>query len=307
MQGFINFLTNYNVVPQQSVHFHGNERFSNIFFDKFKNLLDDYIVNYQVKYFFYILFISFFYLELSEGMFQLLHNYSPYHLSLFGSFIIDLCSSLVHSAVIDFMYSYFAFNLNSISYLISLFSNHNFAISIVVMGMLIFIVAECYEHFKHDTSNFKFMAFLYFIHSFFFFLLFYINFCSLGFYLSFTLGMVLLYYAIVSVIRSELDNMISLIIVSMILAPYYLLFLLSLYVVYYVLNKYVPLFDRKHSSVYKMELATFGDLLMIGVLGFYIIPLHYAYASSALFIINSFPFYLAIFYAYRNEEYDSRG
>ena len=297
----------YYNMGQSGVHFHGNERFSNIFFDKFKNLLDDYIVNYQVKYFFYLLFISFFYLELSEGMFQLLHNYSPYHLSLFGSFIIDLCSSLVYSNIIDFMYSYFAFNLNSISYLISLFSNHDYSISIVVMGMLIFILADSYEHLKHDITNFRFMALLYFIYSFFFFLFFYVNLLSLGFYISFTFGIVIFYVILTSVLRSEKHNVLVLTIFSMVLLPYYILFILFLYVTYYFLNTYVPLYDRKHSSVYKMDLATFGDLLMIGVLGFYIIPLNYAYASVALFIINSFPFYLAIFYAYRNEEYDSRG
>jgi len=52
----------YNYIGKSSVGFHENQRVSDIFFDKFKYLLDDYIVYYQIKYFFYILFISFFYL-----------------------------------------------------------------------------------------------------------------------------------------------------------------------------------------------------------------------------------------------------
>ena len=139
-----------------------NKPFSEIFFDKFKNLLDDYIVNYQIKYFFYLLFISFFYLELSEGMFQLLHNYSPYHLSIFGSFLIDFCYSLFRIGVVDFFYSYFAFNLNSIGYFFSLLSHNNIWFSIVVMGMIVCSIIDKYENLK-DELNLRLVAFSYII------------------------------------------------------------------------------------------------------------------------------------------------
>jgi hypothetical protein len=300
----------YNYIGKSSVGFHENQRFSDIFFDKFKNLLDDYIVNYQIKYFFYILFISFFYLELSEGMFQLMHNYSSYHLSIFGSFLIDFCYSLFNVELIDFLYSYFAFNLNFIGYFMSLLSNHDIYFSIGVMGMVACIIAEKYEHYK-STLNIRLLSFSYLIYSFFFFIPFFMNYISLGFYIFITLILAVL-YVIVRVCNvqniklDESDFILAFIIFSFAFFPYYLIFICFVFSVYFLLNQYVPLLDGRPFSIRNFNSAYFGDLLMLGVLAFFIIPINYAYYSAALFILNSFPFVLYIIYIYRDEPYDSR-
>lgn len=284
-----------------------NKPFSEIFFDKFKNLLDDYIVNYQIKYFFYLLFISFFYLELSEGMFQLLHNYSPYHLSIFGSFLIDFCYSLFRIGVVDFFYSYFAFNLNSIGYFFSLLSHNNIWFSIVVMGMIVCSIIDKYENLK-DELNLRLVAFSYFVYSFFFFLLFHFNISSLGFYISFTFFIILLSVLNAKTVLKPVDVITLLVILSFVVLPYVISFSLFVVATCLSLNQNSPFIYGKFLDANKFNLdpSFFGDLLMVGVLSFFIIPLDYAYFSPTFFILNSLPFFMYTIYIYRDDVYEPR-
>lgn len=303
MHSIIHFI--YNYVGKQSVGFHSNQNFSDIFFDKFKNLLDDYIVNYQIKYFFYILFISFFYLELSEGMFQLLHNYSSYNLSIFGSFLIDLCGSLFNIGIFDFMYSYFAFNLNSFGFIMSLFSSDNLYFSIFVMGVMVSLVAEKYELYR-DNINLKLFVFFYFIYSFFFFILTYFDFISLSFYIVLTLSFLFIYtiYTIFTTFNLSLEdpNMVGVLIILLsILMPYYITFFLFIIIAYFYLTRNIPFFDNKPFSFKNFNSSFFGDLLIVSVLSFFVLNLSFVYYNISLFILSSFPFMLFIVYMYRDD------
>ncbi|MGL5725446.1 hypothetical protein, partial [Cetobacterium sp.] len=265
----------YNFVKKPSVDLHEDQRFSDIFFDKFKNLLDDYIVNYQIKYFFYLLFISFFYLELSEGMFQFLHNYSPYHLSIFGSFIIDFCYSLFNISIIDFLYEYFAFNLNFITYGISLLSNHDIYTSILIMGITICIITDTYERIK-KLYDVKVIGVVYLMYSFFLFTFIYFNIISLNFYMLFTLLIFIFSFYNTESTFNSIDRIIFPLILSFIFLPYYIILFFVALVAYWLLDNNMPLIYNGSSRIKNLNISFFGDLLLIGVLSFFIIHLGYA-------------------------------
>lgn len=293
----------YTHVGKPGVGFHENQPFSDIFFDKFKNLLDDYIVNYQVKYFFYTLFISFFYLELSEGMFQLLHNYSPYHLSLFGSFIIDFCYSLFNIGIIDFFYSYFAFNLNSIGLFISLVSYKKIWYSTVVMVAFLCSVLRVYENYK-DELNLRLVAFAYFLYSFFFFLLFYLNIGSVGSYIHVTFFILVIHKMNLSHKWDSIDGFAVLAISSLIFLPYYIIFLFFVIMIYWSL---IPMLsgERNMVDIKDTSLEFVGSFLILVVLSFFIYRLDYVGSSTFLFILTSLPFIIYVTYiCYKDEVED---
>lgn len=290
---------NYALRPDYKKH----GPFSDIFFDKFKNLLDDYIVNYQIKYFFYLLFISFFYLELSESMFQLLHNYSPYHLSIFGSFFIDFCYSFFHIGIVDFVYSFFAFHLHSFGHFVSLISNYDFTCSIIVMTTIICLLAYFCERYRSEKDVLIKVFFVYFlIYSFFFFLLVYFNVVSLNFYIFFTLCCYA-FMAVNGVKCTKVDIIIASCILSTIILPYYVVLLLFIVLSYLGLNRDVPLIANRAFTMNDFKFIFYDDLLLIFVLAFFIVPLDYASCSPMLFILNSFPFMIFTLYIFRHEEF----
>jgi hypothetical protein len=298
MHSIINFVHNY--VGKSDVHFHGNERFSNIFFDKFKNLLDDYIVNYQIKYFFYVLFISFFYLELSEGLFQLLHNYSPYQLSIFGSFIIDLCYSLSSLSIIDFMYSFFAFNLDSIGYFLAGISNYDYRFSYMPVAVIIVIFSYLIESSKNNILNARVMFFFYLVYSFIFFICFYLGIISLGFYVYFTLLLIISIFVLRESNMDKLDYLICFIILALSVSSYLFTSSLLLLIFIFICDKYDILIDRKSISIEHFSVSRFGDLLMVGVLTYFIVPLKILYLSTSLFALNYLAFGIYLMYIYKD-------
>jgi hypothetical protein len=287
------------------VHFNKDERFSDIFFDKFKNLLDDYIVNYQIKYFFYLLFISFFYLELSEGLFQLLHNFSPYHLSLSGSFIIDFCYSLFNIGIIDFVYSFFAFNLNSVLYITLLFSNNEVLYSMVVIVLVGCLIAEKYEQSKSDPNNSRVFIFFCFMYSFFFFIFSYMGFFSFKFYIIFTLALtVLICISEMSKIGMNIIDFTLLFIIGlMIISPYYIVLLFSIIGTYFFLNYYSPIYDSSKPSTirYFFDLDVVENFLIFVAFGYAVVELGIASHNIPLFILTSYTLILFLIYTFRNE------
>lgn len=293
----------YIYIGKPGVDLHGNQPFSDIFFDKFKNLLDDYIVNYQVKYFFYTLFISFFYLELSECFFQFLHNYSPYHLSLFGSFLIDFCYSLFNLSIIDFFYSYFAFNLNAIGYGILLISDFSLFFSTIVMAAIICTFSKIYENRKHEL-NLRIVAFMYFLYSFFFFVLFQLNLCSLGSFIFFTLLCFTISKINVSTAK-EVNMYFLLFVLSLIFLPYYIIFSLFLVIFYLSMSYEYALFEGK--PLFKLEnfdIDFFGDLLLLFMISFFVYRLEYVNSSLFFFVLHTLPMMSYVLYLYADEEED---
>jgi len=306
MHSIINII--YNYVGKSDVHFHGDERFSNIFFDKFKNLLDDYIVNYQIKYFFYVLFISFFYLELSEGMFQLLHNYSPYHLSIFGSFMVDLCYSLFSLNIIDFLYSFFVFNLDSIGYIISNISHNDFRFSYMPVVFVLIFFSFYIDTYRNSILNIRMIFFFYTMYSFIFFILFYFGFIHISFYVYLTLFLIIFSLILSEFNVDKIDYLIGLTILSFSLLSYFsstlcifvtsnVFYVLVLMIVY----KYDLFFNEKPMFLNStFSISRFGDVLMIFVLSYFIVPLPILYTSTSLFILNSLAFGISFIYAYKD-------
>ncbi len=306
MHSIIHFIYNYisksNIHP--NVYSNGNEYFSDIFFDKFKNLLDDYIVNYQIKYFFYFLFISFFYLELSEGMFQLLHNYNSYHLSIFGSFIIDLCSFLSSIHFIDFIYNFFAFNLNAVGYFFSLLSNNNPIYCMLLMLVVVYIFNKVH-YLLESTISSKIFLCVYGIYSFIFFLFYYFNFIPLTFYIFFTLLLVLLYtFYTVNFTVDKLDLLIISIICSMILLPIPILFLLLFVSTYFFVDLHKQVNYMIPFSANDINLTSFVNILLVFAVNLSIISLEYASMNVTLLVLTILPFFLYISYMYRTDKVD---
>lgn len=304
MYSIIHFIYNYigksNVHP--NVYSNGNEYFSDIFFDKFKNLLDDYIVNYQIKYFFYFLFISFFYLELSENMFQLLHNYNSYHLSIFGSFIIDLCSFLSSISFIDFIYNFFAFNLNAIGYFFSLLSGN---IIIHNMLLMLIIVYICYK--INEIINVKILICTYGVYSFFFFLLYYFNFISIPLYTFFSLFLMLLYtFYTIHFNVDKLDILIISTICFMVLLPNNVLFLLLMISSYLFADSDEQSSDVGTFSINDINLTRFVDILLVFILSTSIVSLEYVSMSTPLLVLTMLPFFLYFIYMYSNNSVSTK-
>ena len=74
-----------------------------LFFSKFKNLMDDYIVNYQVKYIFYYLFMFFFIFEFFYFFltlfFFLSYNSCSFEYFGFYYFLLDLCVGITDNGI----------------------------------------------------------------------------------------------------------------------------------------------------------------------------------------------------------------
>jgi len=94
-----------------------------LFFDKFRNLLDDYIVNYRIKYLFYFLFVFFFAFEFLnllvvfiEDLYTLAYLYSLLYFDFEGMAIAKLdCDTLIYFYVEQFRPEESRFeNINSV-------------------------------------------------------------------------------------------------------------------------------------------------------------------------------------------------
>ncbi len=285
------FSSIYNYISKSRVDLHVNQPFSDVFFDKFKNLLDDYIVNYQVKYFFYILFISFFYLELSEGLFQLLHNYSSYHLSISGSFIIDFCYSLFNIGIIDFAYSFFSFNLDIIGSFISFMGDNSIGSLVIVFGILVAVLSYEYELINKDYIYLQTIFVFYLISSFVLFSFYYFNLFSFNSIFYF----ILFIFAFSGFNIKEWNIHYSTALATsfvLILLPYHIAAFVFLLFTFF----YIPLYTVKPDI--NLQISQYGDLYILYLLTYFIFPLHYAHSSSILFVLNIIPFLLYFIYVY---------
>jgi len=218
---------------KSSFNLNRKDNFSIIFFDKFKNLLDDYIVNYQIKYIFYILFIGFFYMELSEGLFNLVHNYGPFNYYIFGSFLLDLFSFFFTFNVVDFLYSFFAFQLDTISVFFSLVSGSNLSFSLFFFAILFAVSAASYFSYSHLISL-EVYVFLYLLYSFFFFILSFFGILSLVLYTLVTISLILFFFLYSNSNLSKVDYLIIFFILFSCFVSPYLGFLLLLVLLYFL-------------------------------------------------------------------------
>lgn len=288
------FSSIYNYISKSRVDLHVNQPFSDVFFDKFKNLLDDYIVNYQIKYFFYLLFISFFYLELSEGLFQLLHNYSPYHLSISGSFIIDFCYSLFNIGIIDFIYFFFSFNLDIIGSFISLMGHNSYYTIIFMLG----VVTSALAH-EHDLVNRNNMyvqtAFIMYLMGTFILSIF-CYFDLFSFNSIFYIILAIFAFSGFNIKEWNIHNSTALVIsFILILLPYYMAFFIFLLALCF----YLPIVGDPANIVIS-PFYSIGELILLILLTYYIFPLAYVNTSSILFVLSTFPFLVYLIYIYRN-------
>lgn len=293
MFSFLNPLN--NVVVKYSSHCKYNESFSNLFFDKFKNLLDDYIVNYFIKYLFYFLFISFFFLELSYGLFSMIHsNYNLYFFSsdnilvfshgIIGSFLVDSLTSLISISFFNVLYDFFAFNVDSFVLLISVLTGNSLYVLYILTTIMIFL-ADLFVVFLH-RNKIQFSTFLisFLIYSLFFFMLFTFNLISLYFYVFFTF----LLFITLSLLNfkelTKLDYILFCSIISISILPiYFSLFLFFLLFFIHVKNEIFSLICIFNTlSVEKIINLTFNYLLIV-------------FVFNTLSVFTPFPFSLTIF------------
>jgi len=102
------------------------ESFLNLFLLKFKNLLDDYIGNYFIKYLFFLLFISFFLCEFSFFFFDFCNLY------FINSIVIDFTTFYFYNSILSsFLFDLFTF----------LFSNFFFSF---IFYLINFIITSLY-------------------------------------------------------------------------------------------------------------------------------------------------------------------
>ncbi len=277
--------------------------FSFLFFDKFKNLLDDYIVNYLIKYLFYFLFISFFLLEISFNFFNFI-NLPNTGGNIVAAFMIDLFNSFSSLFVLDFLYQYIAFNLNSIVYIISLLSFDgvyffSLLILVVVYSVYVFFFFLIDKHFSIYSS-----FVLYLLYSFLFFLLSYLGLISIPQYVLFSLVVflfVLLFNSFSSIGTLE----------SVILGAFFLfsflffklallvIFLLLMYWVITTKLDFVAISINNNNDLNVVVSALFYyffGLLMFKTLSLYMFDVHYAMAITICYTILSISYYINHFF-----------
>lgn len=255
-----------------------------MFTDKFKNLLDDYIVNYAIKYIFYFLFIGFF---LFEGSSFIL-NYAEHGLinsstsSLPWEYLVDLLT-LCNAAFLDFFFSFIKFVIDYFTYILNLLSETRLGyidyflhLPGVVYFVFLFVI---YMTLLRDIHYCSFVGILLFLHFFIPFLFsYYLSYETVtaiypSLLATFTLGLI--------VANFEKDEDINLVIVAgtILLFAVSPLAVFGFFVVYFLgkNNFYIP---KKNDPYYK-EWARLVFFILICAMWLVFL----AAASSAVFPI----------------------
>lgn len=181
---FVNYITslNNNVVGSFTSYYN-KERpdIVYLFNSKFKNLLDDYISNYWVKYLFLFLFISFFFMEGLYFYFSLFENDHVGQLQRSGNTVMEFLNNIVilyDSTFFANLFSYFiTLQISLLRYIVITYFTD---ISIVFLCFFLILCIFMLEVFTHKTkfSIFTFL-FIYAFISFFFSFLSYFDLISI--------------------------------------------------------------------------------------------------------------------------------
>lgn len=165
-------------------------KFDDLFFSKFKNLLDDYISNYLVKYLFFFLFISFFYLEIGFFLFSMMDycvHILPFIFDLENNilyatktyciaYLIDMSYLLSSFTVFEYIYSFLAFNLDVISLVVNSLGRFDY----FMMTLLVLTFYMLFEVCTHENNvPVNTLVYMYLVFSIFIYILYAFGFLSL--------------------------------------------------------------------------------------------------------------------------------